>query len=135
DPDVKIKGKHTYKINYTTKGILSSYENHDELYWNVTGNNWEVSLSSATATLTTSTDAIEKILCYQGRKGSNQNCIGELISSQEARFNTVNQLLPHEGLTIIAGIKKGVFPIIKPEKPKSFFEKVIDPVHVSIFLI
>ncbi len=38
DPDKTITGDHTYVISYTVKGGLRYFEDHDELYWNITGN-------------------------------------------------------------------------------------------------
>ena len=38
-------GDYDYKIKYETDGQLGFFDEHDELYWNVNGNDWEMSLS------------------------------------------------------------------------------------------
>jgi hypothetical protein len=42
DPDVEVTGVQHYRITYTVEGALNAFDTHDELYWNVTGNRWDV---------------------------------------------------------------------------------------------
>ncbi|HKO66476.1 MAG TPA: DUF2207 domain-containing protein, partial [Burkholderiaceae bacterium] len=34
------RGQHTYRISYRTGRQLGFFDQHDELYWNTTGNGW-----------------------------------------------------------------------------------------------
>ena len=43
-------GPHTYTIQYKTRQ-LRFQEDHDEVYWNVTGNAWELPIEKAEATI------------------------------------------------------------------------------------
>ena len=45
DPDRTITGIHTYVISYRVAGALTYFSDHDELYWNVTGDDWPVPIS------------------------------------------------------------------------------------------
>ena len=45
-------GEYTYTFTYRTDRQIGFFENHDELYWNVTGNGWDFSIDSASATVT-----------------------------------------------------------------------------------
>src|SRR3989344_3903018 len=47
DADKTITGVHTYVITYTVSGALTYFSDHDELYWNVTGNEWTVPIELA----------------------------------------------------------------------------------------
>ena len=49
DPDQTITGEHTYDIVYRVRGALNAFDDHDELFWNVVGNKWEVPIDSASA--------------------------------------------------------------------------------------
>src|SRR3989337_4157180 len=49
DPNVEITGRHIYIINYTIKRAINFFNDHDELYWNITGNDWPVAIGSPTA--------------------------------------------------------------------------------------
>jgi uncharacterized membrane protein YgcG len=43
------KGEHTYTITYDTDRQIRFFDNHDELYWNVTGNFWSFPIRFARA--------------------------------------------------------------------------------------
>src|SRR3990167_4035047 len=47
DPDFTITGLHNYVISYRVSGALTYFSDHDELYWNITGNDWDVWINSA----------------------------------------------------------------------------------------
>ena len=42
-------GEHTYTLSYRTDRQLGYFENHDELYWNVTGTGWMFPIDAASA--------------------------------------------------------------------------------------
>ncbi len=44
-------GDYTYTITYRTSRQLGFFDNHDELYWNVTGNGWAFAMDQVTATV------------------------------------------------------------------------------------
>jgi hypothetical protein len=47
----------TYEITYRTDRQLGFFEDHDELYWNVTGNGWTLPIGRATARVSLPGDA------------------------------------------------------------------------------
>jgi hypothetical protein len=48
DPDVLLSfGEHVFTITYRTAGQLGFFEDHDELYWNATGNDWPFVIEKA----------------------------------------------------------------------------------------
>lgn len=107
-----ISGKHTYKIAYTVTGVLKAQDTYDELYWNVTGNYWPVSITSASATITMPDYGIEQLACYQGLQGSKTPCVAEQQSFDKAAFSTVSPLGEKEGMSLVVGYKKGLVPIL-----------------------
>ena len=44
-------GEHIYTITYTTDRQIGFFQDHDELFWNVTGNGWIFSIEKASATV------------------------------------------------------------------------------------
>ena len=42
-------GEHTYELVYRTDRQMGFFADHDELYWNVTGNGWDFPIDRATA--------------------------------------------------------------------------------------
>ncbi|MDD5341133.1 MAG: DUF2207 domain-containing protein [Patescibacteria group bacterium] len=121
EADVLVSGKKTYIIDYTIRRAINYFEDHDELYWNVTGNEWPVPIvkSSAAVILPVSFDASQIMKsCFSGPFGSTASCAKtDLIKNNEnglVKFIlfSQNELKAGEGLTIVAGLPVG--SIAKP---------------------
>ncbi|HSX57801.1 MAG TPA: DUF2207 domain-containing protein [Candidatus Saccharimonadales bacterium] len=128
DPNKTITGQHSYEIDYTAIGALNSFSDHDELYWNVTGNYWTVPINQASANLKASDGSLQKITCYEGPSGSQENCTSSLEGST-ATFTSAQTLQSGEGLTLVAGLKKGSVPVIEGKAPP-----LVDSIDAEIFL-
>ncbi|MFH1711953.1 MAG: DUF2207 domain-containing protein [Patescibacteria group bacterium] len=105
DPLTTITGEHVYTIEYTVKQAILYFEDHDELYWNVTGTieDSEVLIPNSTAvvTLPEGTEPTNSD-CYTGYFGSNdQNC-------GIATEGNVVGFAAEDFLTIAVGFPKGV---------------------------
>jgi uncharacterized membrane protein YgcG len=105
-------GPHTYSLKYKTRRQIGFFEEHDELYWNVTGNFWEFPIEKATARvrLPGSVDPANIAqLGFTGPVGSRNRDLRHSvdIASGEARFETSRPLPIHHGLTIVTMFPKG----------------------------
>ena len=112
DPGRTITGTHRYVITYRVEGAFNGFDEHDELYWNVTGNGWTVSMSRASATV----DAPKSLMgaaCYRGPTGSRLSCERAELDGASAHFSD-STLLAGEGLTIVVALRKGVVPEPEP---------------------
>lgn len=110
DPLRTVNGKHTYTLGYAVSGMMNFFTTHDELFWNVTGNDWPVSVETV-AVEVDSPVPVTQYQCFTGLKGSrNQNC------KVEKSLNTLkveaNNLSHGEGLTLVLG-----YPVGTIEKP------------------
>jgi len=77
----------------------SFLNDHDELYWNVTGNYWKAPIKEASATVTLSTKETSKNLMvagYEGRYGSKEACGAETYDNS-GNFFTKRSLVIGEG--------------------------------------
>jgi uncharacterized membrane protein len=112
NPDKTVNGVQKYKINYELERVINSFSDHDEFYWNVTGNDWPVSIDNAKISIDWPNDSvITDNICYVGSYGSaNQNCSAN-VNKNEVTFLSNQTLTPGEGFTVVSGIKPGV---IKP---------------------
>jgi len=104
-------GEHTYTIKYKTNQQLGYFENHDELYWNVTGNGWEFPIHKASASIRLP-DSIQssevKLEAYTGFQGSqDQSYDTDVGYSGNFLFKTNRSLSKNEGLTIVVSWPKG----------------------------
>mgnify|MGYP001579260714 FL=1 len=107
-----VPGIHVYEIKYQTKYQLGFFSDHDELYWNVTGNGWvfRIEKASAAVFLPVGISASEiRVDGYTGPTGSKaKNFLSQILSSNEIYFETTHALAPEEGLTIVVGWPKGL---------------------------
>lgn len=129
DPDKTITGLHSYIIVYTVKnGIGSNYEDHDEIYWNATGNDWQIPIEKASYKIGTDfgINPLESI-CYTGRVSTKlQNC-----EVSENLIALTRVLAPQEGLTAVTKFPVNTFP-------KSILQKtgpVFDPDFLTMLKI
>jgi uncharacterized membrane protein YgcG len=104
-------GEHTYTFRYRASRMLGFFENHDELYWNVTGVNWEFPIDSASATVAFGFDVSASDLtaeAYTGAFGyTNRDYTSRIDGAGRAYFETTKMLQPLNGLTIVVGWPKG----------------------------
>ncbi len=105
------QGVHTYTFRYRVNRMIGFFEEHDELYWNVTGNHWIFPIDKASATVRLEFDAPRDQLMvdgYTGRLGSNAQDYGRYLDDEGNLNFQANQPLPAaHGLTIVVGWPKG----------------------------
>jgi uncharacterized membrane protein YgcG len=111
DPDTFVSGLQTYDILYTVRNALSFFKDHDELYWNATGNNWNVPILRATCSVALSEpgkDVKYSYSCYTGRIGSTESDCKYITENNAIEFSTKKTLAAREGLTVAVGWDKGL---------------------------
>lgn len=102
-------GEYTYTITYRTGRQIRYFDDHDELYWNVTGNGWLFPIDRAGATVTLPEGALPtRTTVYTGPSGSTAQNAREIPGSNGLEFQTTQPLSPNEGLTIVLAFDKGV---------------------------
>jgi len=103
-------GLHTFTVEYITNRQLGYFDEHDELYWNVTGTGWRLPIAHASATVhlpdTIPADAIRS-QAYTGGYGSRDKYVSIQKQPHGVTFTTTRPLHTREGLTIVVGWPKG----------------------------
>jgi uncharacterized membrane protein YgcG len=113
DPDVLVSGSQRYVISYTLNGALNPFDDHDELYWNVTGYEWEVTIKEPSATVTAPGPGIQRVTCYEGPTGSTETCESS-FDETSASFQAGSALPPGSELTVVVGLRKGLVEVAPP---------------------
>jgi uncharacterized membrane protein YgcG len=113
DPDVEISGRHTYTIVYLVEGALNAFDDHDELYWNAMGHEWQAPIETARVSVAAPA-RITRTTCYVGPIGSVEPCAGPGAEGRGARFVAPRSLQPYEGVTVVVALPKGVVPEPRP---------------------
>lgn len=101
-------GDYTYRIVYRTGRQIRYFDDHDELYWNVTGNGWQFAINEASATVVLPEGVKPtETAYYTGYLGATDRNARMLRTSEGVYFETTAPLLPEQGLTIAVGLPKG----------------------------
>jgi uncharacterized membrane protein YgcG len=117
DPNRTITGAHTYTIGYTVDRAILFRDDYIQLYWNVTGNDWQIPIDHASATVALPSPvrpADVSTTSYVGYYGSNTRGIGATIDDQGRFVFTAALLAPGEGLTIDLAIPRDQAGIAAP---------------------
>jgi uncharacterized membrane protein len=129
-----VDGRQTYILTYQVENVILFFKDHDELYWNVTGNFWKAPINEASATASLTTKNKGKNLMaagYEGGYGSREEC-GYETYDNSGKFYTKRSLKMGEGLTAVFGWDKGLV------SPPSSWKKFWWAVHLKenwVFLL
>lgn len=101
----------TWTITYTVEGGLTYVGDRDELYWNVTGEEWPVSIRDVTATVAlpdsselSSSDLLHRVRYNDGYVTHPRS---EVVDERTIVF-TADRLTAENGLTLVANWPKGI---------------------------
>lgn len=98
----------TVKLRYRVANALRFFEEHDELYWNVTGDEWDVPIESASAVVRLPDGASGiRATAFRGAYGSTEQSAVS-IEPDGVRVETIRELGFREGLTVVVGWNPGV---------------------------
>ncbi len=118
DANRTITGIHTYNITYLVSGALTYFSDHDELYWNSTGNDWAVNMENINATVRFPEGVNRekvKTICYTGTSGSAaQDC--KVLPEQNSVSVSTPSLYAGSGLTLAVSFPKGVVAVLEPKE-------------------
>ena len=124
DEDIFVTGVNEYKISYSVKNAVRNNSDFDELYWNLSGNFWDIPIDNFKATIHLP-DGVNKnnlqTSIYSGSFGDKNSLRAtyEFIADDTIQVAYSRTLAEGEGITISA-----VFPtgIVTPYVP-GFWEK------------
>lgn len=95
-------------LHYRVSNALRYFDDHDELYWNVTGTDWQVPVGNVSAHIVlpqgvTGLDASD----YTGTFGSRAQDASVEVVGSNVDIHTTRPLAYREGLTVVVGWDKG----------------------------
>ncbi len=120
------RGEHTYELNYSTNRQLGFFSDHDELYWNVTGNGWAFPIDRASASVTLPAAILPREVSLDGftgpQRSQEKDLRSELQPDGKLEFEATRALAPREGLSIVVRWSKGLIaPPTSQERLNYFF--------------
>jgi uncharacterized membrane protein YgcG len=136
DADIFLEsGVHTYKIRYRATRLLGFFEGFDELYWNVTGNEWDFPIDEARVTINLPRNASPlEMSGYTGRYGEAEASY-EVTQSVEGlvRASTTRILGPREGFSLAVSWPTG--SVTRPTKADKAQNFAADNLSLAIALL
>jgi uncharacterized membrane protein YgcG len=102
------RGPHQYEIRYRVRNQVRYFDDHDEIYWNATGNYWVFPIRAARASvvLPPGADVLETV-AYTGSLGGRGSDYSYSDRGDTHVFETTRPMAPREGLTVSVSIAKG----------------------------
>ena len=108
-PDA-VDATRVVNIDYTARNAIRTFDDHDEFYWNVTGNDWPVPIDHASAFVTLPESAAGglRAQAFTGVYGSTEGQATADVKGADVTVETTNPLPMRGGLTLDIYIPKGV---------------------------
>jgi len=128
DPDMTITGTQRYMISYDVSGAITYFSDHDELYWNMVGNEWNVPVALARAVVTIPENVQSGRMtgvCYTGKSGSSISDCSMTASDSAVVIQTTEPLEAYEGLTTAVSFPKGIVAQLEPKEVIPFFTTLL----------
>jgi uncharacterized membrane protein YgcG len=98
----------TISIEYTVADGLRFFEDHDELYWNATGDEWDYPVGPATVKIVLPAGTTNiRANPYTGSYGSRAQDADVQIGANSVEVQTRTPLAFHQGLTVAVAFDKG----------------------------
>ena len=108
-PDA-VDAARTVQIDYAIANGTRFFPDHDEFYWNVTGNDWPVTIGHASAFVNFPAAAAGSLRAqaFTGTYGSAEHSATAEVSGSGVEFETTEPLSMRGGLTVDVYLPKGI---------------------------
>jgi uncharacterized membrane protein len=134
DADKLITGKHVYVIKYKILNPIGYFNNYDEIYWNATGNEWQVPIIDSISSVYLPGDLTNsklQIASYCDYIGQNKPCVnGNAVYDAINDQTIISFATPKDfyygsgyGMSVAVGFPKGIIdPAVLNwyEKPNTY---------------
>lgn len=123
DPNKTITGEQIYVIEYRLSDVVRQFEGYDEVYWNVTGSEWDTIMESASAEFISNYAKVTAAICYAGVSGTDQRNCDVLVDDGNYLVSSDLPLGPGRDLTLVFSLDKDnqlVFPSDLEKSTKTF---------------
>jgi len=138
DANKTITGVHIYVISYKVKGALTYFSEHDELYWNVNGNEWDVAMDNVKATVIFPEPILSENLkgaCYTGAKNETKSECTVLVDNGKIIFESDSAFRPHEGMTIVTSLPIDIVAVLQAQELQKFTDTLVGKIVMAGLLL
>lgn len=109
DPKSTVTGEQIFIINYQMDNVITFYGDHDELYWDINGDDWDQPFVDVGTSLSLPSGVkLKDSICYAGGYGEQINNCQISAVNDKVLASAVN-LKPNQTLTTVLLFEKGFF--------------------------
>ncbi len=128
-------GVHNFEITYKMDGMVGFFDDYDELYWNVTGDQWKFPIEKASVRIILPEKTrFLQFASYTGRRGSKDNNARVTETGPRSiAFETTAPLMPGQGFTVAAAWPKGL--INRPSHAQELMQLFWDNIYLITALM
>lgn len=117
DADMFVHGEQTYRITYSMRYVTANFDDHDEFYWDVNGDQWSQNFERVVGRVHVPADLTAELQpqpkCFTGQFGATaSDCTittSEVGDAKVVTFAVNRGLYPNETLTFVLGFTKETF--------------------------
>lgn len=126
--NIFVTGIKKYVIRYKVTGALTYFSDHDELYWNVTGNEWTVPIANSIVKIalpeTIKKEDI-KVVCYTGSSGNTTSNCSMFQEDNKAAVTSKDILYGGQGLTFAISFPIDVVAHLEAKEVVDFWQTFV----------
>jgi uncharacterized membrane protein YgcG len=120
--DQYVHGPQIYRLTYEVHDATKDFGNHQELYWDVNGTQWEQTFQHVTARLHIPKTLVDQYdtqyRCFEGSQGATGGCLASQSADADGgillAFQTAQPLGPAQTLTFVTAFKANTFTAYQP---------------------
>jgi len=128
DADILISGTNTYVLDYKIYDLPREFEDHDEVYLDITGEGWKLPVEFSEAIINSPFAKITQVKCFSGSYGSEDDaCSVELVSDSMVKVWHEQPVVYGNNFTVVISLDKDnqlVFPTQTERWLKTFKENI-----------
>lgn len=111
DPNQTVSGRHTYVVRYRLGHVVNGFEDHVELFWNVTGARTDIPTDAVKVSVR-GPQPVNQASCFVGVQGSTDPC--PATPGDPATFSATG-LAAGQQVTVVAGFPLGAVTDVAPD--------------------
>jgi uncharacterized membrane protein YgcG len=112
DADKTFTGEKIYVLKYSISRPIKTFDEYDEFYWNVTGNNWNYPILQTSIRIESSVPSFRFLntKCFVGNFGSTQNLCENSFSEENSVYDSKSlvEIRPKSGYTVAVSFPKNL---------------------------
>ena len=111
-PDA-VDATRVVNIDYTVRNGVRYFDDYEEFYWNITGNDWPVPIDHASAFVTLPENAASglRAQAFTGAYGSKESDADAQVNGADVSVETMHKLAARGGLTLDIYIPPGIVQV------------------------